>query len=131
MGIAGIHGVTCGRHATGNHHAGQGGLAVARTWPDAAETRPTSVDQVWVADLICVDAGRVRVRRLPGRRVLPPDPGLAGVDQRGKSVEWHVARWVHWYNHQRLHSLIGNVPPVEFEHHHRQATTVTPTPEVA
>ncbi len=57
------------------------------------------------------------------------DGGPTWPDRR--SVEWHVARWVHWYNHQRLHSLIGNVPPVEFEHHHRQATTVTPTPEVA
>ncbi|PID96163.1 MAG: hypothetical protein CSA84_05915 [Actinomycetales bacterium] len=57
------------------------------------------------------------------------DGGPTWTDRR--SVEWHVARWVHWYNHQRLHSLTGNVPPVEFEHHHRQATTVTPTPEVA
>jgi len=48
-----------------------------------------------------------------------------------QAVEWQVARWVHWYNHQRLHSSIGNLPPVEFEHHHRQATTVTPIPEVA
>jgi transposase InsO family protein len=48
-----------------------------------------------------------------------------------REVEWQVARWVHWYNHQRLHSSIGYQPPVEFEHHHRQATTVTPIPEVA
>jgi putative transposase len=48
-----------------------------------------------------------------------------------REVEWQVARWVHWYNHQRLHSSIGYLPPVEFEHHHRQATTVTPIPEVA
>ena len=46
-------------------------------------------------------------------------------------VEWQVARWVHWYNHQRLHSSIGNLPPIEFEHHHRQAKTTTPIPEVA
>ena len=46
-------------------------------------------------------------------------------------VEWQVARWVHWYNHDRLHSSIGHLPPVEFERSHRQATTVTPTPEVA
>jgi hypothetical protein len=30
-------------------------------------------------------------------------------------VEWQVARWVHWYNHQRLHSSIGHLPPIEFE----------------
>lgn len=46
-------------------------------------------------------------------------------------VEWQVARWVRWYNHDRLHSSIGHLPPIEFEHHHRQATTVTPTPEAA
>lgn len=46
-------------------------------------------------------------------------------------VEWQVARWVHWYNHQRLHSSIANLPPVEFEQAHRQATSVTPNPEVA
>lgn len=48
-----------------------------------------------------------------------------------QAVEWQVARWIHWYNHQRLHSSIENLPPVEFEQHHRQATTVTPIPEVA
>jgi len=46
-------------------------------------------------------------------------------------VEWQVARWVHWYNRDRLHSSIGQLPPIEFEHAHRQATTVTPKPEVA
>ncbi len=46
-------------------------------------------------------------------------------------VEWQVARWVHWYNTTRLHSSIGHLPTIEFEQLHRQATTVTPTPEVA
>jgi transposase InsO family protein len=55
--------------------------------------------------------------------------GPAWKDRR--EVEWQVARWVHWYNHQRLHSSIGYLPPVEFETHPRQATTVTPIPEVA
>jgi transposase InsO family protein len=55
--------------------------------------------------------------------------GPAWTDRR--EVEWQVARWVHWYNHQRLHSSIGHLPPVEYEHHHRQATTVAPIPEVA
>ena len=32
------------------------------------------------------------------------------------AVERKVARWVHWYNHQRLHSSIGDLPPLEFEH---------------
>ena len=57
------------------------------------------------------------------------DGGPAWTDRR--AVEWQVARWVYWFNHQRLHTSIRNLPPVEFEHHHRQATTVTPAPEVA
>jgi putative transposase len=57
------------------------------------------------------------------------DGGPTWTDRR--AVEWQVASWVHWYNHDRLHSSIGHQPPIEFEQHHRQATTVTPTPEVA
>ena len=30
-------------------------------------------------------------------------------------VEVAIAEWVDWYNHRRLHSEIGHVPPVEFE----------------
>ena len=55
--------------------------------------------------------------------------GPAWTDRR--DVEWQVARWVHWYNADRLHSSIGHLPPVEFEHHHRQARTKTPDQEVA
>ena len=55
--------------------------------------------------------------------------GPAWADRR--DVEWQVARWVHWYNTDRLHSSIGHLPPVEFEHHHRQARTATPDLEVA
>jgi len=47
------------------------------------------------------------------------------------AVEWQVARWVHWYNTRRLHSSIGYLPPIEFEHRPRQAKTTTPSPEVA
>ena len=57
------------------------------------------------------------------------DGGPAWNDRR--AVEWQVARWAHWYNTARLHSSIGDVPPLEFETTYRQATTVTPTPEVA
>jgi len=55
--------------------------------------------------------------------------GPAWADRR--DVEWQIARWVHWYNTDRLHSSIGHLPPVEFEHHHRQARTATPDLEVA
>jgi putative transposase len=47
------------------------------------------------------------------------------------AVEWQVARWVHWFNNNRLHSSIEYLPPIEFEHLHRQATKTTPDPEVA
>jgi len=30
-------------------------------------------------------------------------------------VELATAEWVHWWNHQRLHSAIDDVPPAEFE----------------
>jgi putative transposase len=50
---------------------------------------------------------------------------LTGPSRRDRrDVEWQVAHWVHWYNTSRLHSSIGHPPPIEFEHHHRQATTV-------
>jgi len=55
--------------------------------------------------------------------------GPAWKDRR--DVEWQVARWVHWYNTERVHSSIGHLPPLEFEHLHRQATTVTANPAVA
>ncbi len=33
-------------------------------------------------------------------------------------VEFATAGWVHWYNTTRLHSAIGLVPPIEYEHTH-------------
>ena len=44
-----------------------------------------------------------------------------------EQLELATARWVHWYNQQRLHSSIGDVPPAEFEQAYqstRQATEV-------
>lgn len=32
-----------------------------------------------------------------------------------EQLELATARWVDWYNHRRLHSSIGMVPPAEFE----------------
>ena len=59
--------------------------------------------------------------------------GPSWADRR--EVEWRVARWVHSYNNERLHSSIGHLPPIAFEELHRQAMTTTPTttsnPEVA
>ena len=30
-------------------------------------------------------------------------------------VELATAEWVDWWNHTRLHSAIGNIPPAEYE----------------
>lgn len=30
-------------------------------------------------------------------------------------MEWVTAEWVDWYNHRRLHSTLGDVPPDAFE----------------
>ena len=40
-------------------------------------------------------------------------------------VELATARWVHFWNTQRLHSACGDIPPAEFEaaYHQRLATT--------
>ncbi|MFE9328385.1 integrase core domain-containing protein [Nocardia sp. NPDC052278] len=30
-------------------------------------------------------------------------------------VEYATMEWVDWYNNRRLHSLLGHVPPAEYE----------------
>ena len=32
-----------------------------------------------------------------------------------EQVELATAEWVNWWNHQRLHGAIGDLPPAEFE----------------
>lgn len=32
-----------------------------------------------------------------------------------RQAEEATASWVHWYNHQRRHSSIGDIPPTEYE----------------
>ena len=36
-------------------------------------------------------------------------------------VEFATAGWVDWYNHRRLHSSLGMVPPIEYEQAHYAA----------
>jgi putative transposase len=42
-------------------------------------------------------------------------------------VELATLEWVDWFNHRRLHSACGDIPPVEFEQPYRQDTTVEAT----
>ncbi|SDH52104.1 putative transposase [Pseudonocardia oroxyli] len=35
-----------------------------------------------------------------------------------EDLELVTASWVHWFNTNRLHSMIGNIPPVEFENNY-------------
>jgi putative transposase len=57
---------------------------------------------------------------------------LAGPAWKDRAaVEWQVARWVTWYNTERLHSSIGHRPPIEYERRYGQAATTTTIPEVA
>jgi transposase InsO family protein len=40
-------------------------------------------------------------------------------------LELSIVEWVGWYNHQRLHSRLDDIPPVEFEARHHYAITGT------
>ena len=45
-------------------------------------------------------------------------------------LELATLSWVHWFNHQRLHSMIGNIPPVEHEatYYRQQPARKDPVP---
>lgn len=43
-------------------------------------------------------------------------------------VEYATAGWVDWYNNRRLHSTLGNVPPLEYEQAHYAALNREPHP---
>ena len=52
--------------------------------------------------------------------------------RNAEHVELATLAWVEWFNHQRLHSELGDVPPAEFEAAHyartrTEATVNTPT----
>ena len=42
-------------------------------------------------------------------------------------LELATVKWVAWFNHDRLHSSLGDIPPVEFEHHHAAAIALDPS----
>jgi putative transposase len=41
-------------------------------------------------------------------------------------LELAILEYVHWFNHDRLHESLGDVPPVEFEDAHRSRSSTTP-----
>ena len=43
-------------------------------------------------------------------------------------VEAATAAWVDWYNQRRLHSTLGMLSPIEFEHAHYAALNREPQP---
>ncbi|MFG1678906.1 hypothetical protein ACGFNP_01940 [Nonomuraea sp. NPDC049269] len=55
---------------------------------------------------------QVLVNRSPsGSRVMP----LRMTDWPRETVRFTTAEWVDWFNRQRLHTAIGDVPPTEHE----------------
>jgi transposase InsO family protein len=43
-------------------------------------------------------------------------------------AELAIVEWVSWFNHDRLHSSIGDVPPVEFEQDYAERVEAAPPP---
>ncbi len=41
-----------------------------------------------------------------------------------KEVETETASWIYWYNNQRLHSSINDVPPIEYEQDYEELNTI-------
>jgi transposase InsO family protein len=49
-----------------------------------------------------------------------PNSTKLGVDQslqktQGDSVELATLLWVNWYNEERIHGYLDNIPPAEYE----------------
>jgi transposase InsO family protein len=45
-----------------------------------------------------------------------------------EQTELAIVEWVAWFNHERLHSSIGDLPPVEFEQLYRERAPANPPP---
>jgi Integrase core domain len=41
-------------------------------------------------------------------------------------LELAVVEYISWFNHDRLHQALGDIPPIEFEHTHRPNPHTTP-----
>ena len=45
-------------------------------------------------------------------------------------LELAIVEWIAWYNTERLHESLGDIPPAEYEHQHTtQYATAPPPPE--
>lgn len=53
----------------------------------------------------------------------PDTTGWDDVDQ----LELATLTWVHWFNENRLHGYLGDIPPTEYEAAHYAAQQTTPT----
>jgi putative transposase len=42
-----------------------------------------------------------------------------------EQVELATLSWVHWYNTERLHGYLGDIPPIEYEEAHQAQQTIT------
>ena len=63
--------------------------------------------------------------------------------RRGRPVAWLLATlvplaveeitfdWVSWYNNERLHSFLGNIPPEEYERNYYAQNIGAPTGDAA
>lgn len=58
-------------------------------------------------------------------------PFRAGALKTMTDVEELTLNWVHWYNNERLHSALGNVPPEEYEQTYYAQTTGLSTENAA
>lgn len=71
------------------------------------------------------DAGSQAVHRdRYANRLLHDGPWRGAED-----LELATLSWVHWFDHHRLHSMIGNVPPIEYEteyYRHNQTAGAVP-----
>jgi len=45
-------------------------------------------------------------------------------------LELQTLAWVHWHNIERLHSYLGDVPPLEFESAYASSTVAGPKTEI-
>ncbi|TAM68666.1 MAG: hypothetical protein EPN48_11130 [Microbacteriaceae bacterium] len=53
-----------------------------------------------------------------GHRQAKDSPIRAGPLKAETDVQTIVLDWVDWYNNERLHSALGNIPPEEYEQTH-------------